>query len=191
MLLFILGIDFPSNSIFKIIPILIFGVTLPFYYLFKFDVTSEEEIIILFENLLSNLDHFSRRNVFWRKISKKIEEVLKTGNIEVSKDDLIYYFNDKRWETNSNITNQLRDIELWLLDKRRTCFDSIRQIVPVVCFQPIKRKPLLKNIALEPTSAQVEIIKVLGYVIVAVLLIVLIIVHPDLGNQIINHLPSL
>jgi len=184
ILLFVLGLAVPNDLPFKILPLLVFGVSLPFYYLFSFSLTSEEEITILFENLLPNLDHFSKRNVFWGKIAKKIEELLKTGNIEVSKDDLIYYFNEKLWETNTIVTNQLRDIEIWLLDRQSSCFNSIRQIIPEVCFQPLKRKSFSRNIVSEPTSEQIDLIKALTPIIVVVVVAILIFIHPEFVSQI-------
>lgn len=191
IVLFVLGYAFPNNLPFKLLPLSIIGLLLPFHYIFYFPLTPKGEIKILFENLRSNLHHFSKRNIFWEQIAGKIEHLLKSGNIEVSKDDLIYYFNAKLWETKDDITVFLRDIEAWLLYEHNSSFDSITQIVPKDCFKVGKKKNLLRNIVNEPTTAQVDIIKVLGPVIIVIVLAVLVFVHPELGSQIISHFPSL
>jgi len=185
-----LGFGLPSNLNIKILALPILGLLLPLYYIFSFSLTSVGEIRILFENLLSNLNHFSRRNIFWEQIAGKIERLFEIGNIEVSKDDLIYYFNDKLWETKEDITIQLRDIEASLINKQSPSFDSITQIIPKDCFKAGKRKSFLRSIVVEPTSAQVDIIKYLAPVIIAIVFGVLILVHPELGSQIINHFPT-
>lgn len=190
IILFFLGYALPNSTAFRILPLIILGFFLPIYYIFGFSLTSKGEIRILFENLRSNLHHFFIRNIFWEQIAGKIVQLLENGNIEVSKDDLIYYFNAKLWETKDNITIQLSDIEAWLLYEKDSCFDSLTQIIPKECFRVGKRKNLLRNIVNEPTTAQVEEIKVLGAVAIVIIFAGLILIHPELGSQIISHLPT-
>jgi hypothetical protein len=187
---FVLGFALPNNLDIKILPLLILGLLLPFYYIFNVPLTSGGEIKILFENLLSNLSHFSKRNIFWEQIAGKIERLLEIGNIEVSKDDLIYYFNAELWETKDDITVQLRDIEAWLLDRKSPVFNSITQIIPETCFRAGNRKNFLRSIIIEPTTTQVDVIKVLSPVIIAIVFAALILIHPELGSQIISHFPT-
>ncbi len=186
IIIFFLGFVLPNNLSIKLLPLPIFGLGLPFYYIFRVNapLTSKGEIKILFENLHSNLYDFSERNIFWEQIAGKIEHLLASGNIEVSKDDLMYYFNAKLWETKDNISIYLRDIEAWLLNEQNSSFDSITQIVPKDCFKVGKRKNLLRNIVNEPTAAQVDIIKYLSLVIIVIVVAVLGVVHPEFVNQI-------
>jgi len=167
---------FYNNAFIVISPALIFGLFTPFYFIFEFSLTYEGEIRILFANLLLSLNHFKRRNIFWERIAGKIQGLLRTGNIDVSKDDLIYYFNLKLWETNDDITNQLRSIEAWLLDRQRSCCEPIRQIIPQVCFQPLKRRGFWN---MNSTSGQVDVnkvldvIKVVGSIVGSIIVIIL------------------
>jgi hypothetical protein len=75
--------------------------------------------------------------------------------------------------------------------EKNSSFDSITQIIPKDCFRVGKRKNLLRNISSEPTKAQVDIIKYLSLAIIVILLVALAFIHPELGSQIISHLPSL
>ncbi len=180
-----------NNLEFKLLPLILLGFLTPFYFVFQYSLTFEGEIRILFENLLSNLDHFSKRNIFWNQIAEKIERLLEKGNIEISKDDLTYHFNAKLWQTKDDITPQLKDIESWLLDRQSSCFDSITKIVPAECFKAGKRKSLWRNIVSEPTTAQIDVIKILAPVIIAIIFAIIIIIHPEFGSQIISHFPML
>jgi hypothetical protein len=163
-----------TNLLLAPLALIIFGLFLPFYFIFEYSLTDKGETEILFENLLFYLEHFERRNVFWKQIAGKVKRLLKTGNIDVSKGDLIYYFNLKLWETNDDLIKQLRDIEEWLLDRQASCYQSIKQIIPAVCFSPTKR-----SFWSEPTATRVDVdevlnaIKVLGTVIGIIIAVVI------------------
>jgi hypothetical protein len=185
----VLGFAFPNNLGIKLLPLPIFVLFMPFRYIFELSLTYEGEVRILFENLLLSINLFSERNIFWKQIAEKIRLLLERGNIEISKDDLIYHFNAKLWETKDDVTAQLKDIEAWLLDRKTSCFDSITQIIPKDCFKAGKSRNFLRNIVANPTAEQVDIIKVLGPVTIVIIFAILILIHPELGSQIISHLP--
>lgn len=170
----ILSKAFSGNPFIFISPLLVFGFSAPFYFIFELSITYEGEIRILFVNLILSLDHFKERNVFWQQITGKIRGILRTGWINVSKDDLMYHFNRRLWETDDDITTQLRCIENWLLYGQKSCYEPITQIIPQVCFQPLKKTNFLNS-----PSGQVDInkvldaIKVIGAIIGSIIVVTL------------------
>jgi hypothetical protein len=143
----------------------------PIYLMFDGVLLYKGEITILFELLFSSLDDFVERQRWLEIISKKLGDALKLGSIKVSSDNLVFYFNMKLLEE-TDIRDNLRNIEAWLLGKQKLCFNAIKEIIPENEF-----KPYTKNLLLKQTLKNPAIIK---YVFASVLLAIVIITRPEL-----------
>lgn len=153
---------------------------LPLYFIFEHPLSNEGAVRILFEGLFSSFNDFPMRNYYWKKISKIIENLLRIGNIHVSSNDLIFHFNKKLLETNEDISDDLRSIQAWMLNERRTCLDSIKSVFPEVKIEPCTKISFLRR-ASENPIVQANLIKVFASLIFAILMLIIVLIsHPEL-----------
>lgn len=154
---------------------------IPLYFIFDHPLTYEGTVQILFEGLFSSFNNFRERQSYWRRISKIIEGLLKIGNIQVSSKDLIFHFNKKLLETNEDISDDLRNIQAWMLGRQRTCLNSIKNIFPEVKIEPYTRDSFLRRVLENLTPIQANLIKFFAsWMFAILLLIIVLIIHPEL-----------
>jgi hypothetical protein len=151
----------------------------PIFLIFSEPLTYTGEIRLLFGLLLANLDNFENSQPYLRTISKKLENQLKIGNIKVPHNEFVYYFNMELLK-GTNIQDDLRNIESWIVDKKTSCFESLKKIYPENKLEPCKRYSLSGQLVKNPT-----IIKYILYVIVALILIA---TNPELQIEILKLL---
>lgn len=94
------------------------------YVIFSEPLTYKGEIRLLFELLLTNSENFENRQPYLKEISKIVENQLKIGNIEAPHNELFYYFNVELLK-GTDIQNDLRNIEAWIVDKKTSFFESL------------------------------------------------------------------
>jgi len=124
---------------------------------------------IAFEQLYSNINDFSRRQRWFKETFKKLESILREGNIKVSHNDLLYYANLKLMQS-PNPEFTIKKIEDWILSKRRddTIFNTIRTFLPATKIQPVEKASLTTQLSRIPTERILHIfyICILFYVFV-------------------------
>jgi len=162
-----------------------FSFGLLFTWIMMFSTFSEPltyigEIRLLFELLLTNIDNFEKRQPYLRLISKEVENQLKIGNIKVPHNEFVYHFNMELFK-GTDIKNDLRNIEAWLVDKETPCFESLKNIYPENKFEPFRRYSLFIQLIQSPTM------KWILYVIALILLAI----SPILQNEILKLLSKL
>jgi hypothetical protein len=149
----------------------------PIFLIFSEPMTYAGEIRLLFELLLVNLNNYENRQPYLRTISKKLENQLKIANVKVPYYEFIYHFN-KELLKGTDIWNDLRNIESWMIDKRNPCFDSLKKIYPEDKLEPCKRYPLSRQLVQNPT--------IRNYILFIAITPILIATSPDLRNIILN-----
>jgi hypothetical protein len=171
----LLGNNVPSG----LVSIGLFFTWLTMFLIFSEPLTYAGEIRLLFELLLANLDNFENRQPYLRTISKIVENQLKIGNIKVPHNEFVYYFNIELLK-GTDIQNDLRNIESWIVDKKTLCFESLKKIYPENKLEPCKRYSLSGQLVKNPTF-----IKYILYVIIALILIA---TNPELQTEILKLL---
>lgn len=166
---------------------------MPLYFIFERSLLDDGVIQILFEGLYSSLNNFRKRQYYWKKISRIIENSFKMANIQISSDVLTYHLNKKLLETNEDISNDLRSIEAWLLGRQSSCVESLKKIIPEVEIGPCTKdsflKRFLKQVLENPTETQADIIKSIAWLIFfAFIVVMLLIVRPDLLGEVLSRL---
>lgn len=163
--------------------------SIPLYFIFEHPLSQEGAVQILFEGLFSSIDDFPRRQYYWKKISKIIENLLRIGNIQVSSNDLIYHFNKKLLETNEDISDGLRSIQAWMLGEQRTGLDSIKNTFPEVEIEPCTKISFLRRVLENPTPIQANLIKFFASLISASLILIIVLIsHPELLGDFLKSL---
>jgi hypothetical protein len=162
------------------LPLVVFFFFTAIYMIFDSPLTQEGEIVILFEMLSSHLSNFHEATQYWKKIAKKIENMLRAGSIQPSSKDLAYYFSKKLLETNDDISNDLLSIREWMLGRQRSFLEAIEHINP-----EIKLVPCEKNIYLDWILKNPD--KMIKYI--AILIAVLAALSPTLSS-VLNYLRS-
>jgi hypothetical protein len=181
---FVIGINAFREPMALFVALSFLFLSLPLYYIFERPLTGEGRVQILFDGLFESLDNFTRRQYYWEKISEMIEKRLKVGNIKVMSSDLIHQFNKTLLETPKDVSNDLRNIQAWMLGRQRTCFDSIKGIYPEIKFEPYTKESYLKHTFENLTSVQANLIKFLSSLaVIAILSIVVILMRPELANE--------
>jgi hypothetical protein len=145
--------------------------------IFSGPLTYGGEIRLLFESLLANLDNFEKRQPYLMTISKKVENQLKTGNIKVPHNELVYYFNMELLK-GTDIQKDLGNMEAWIVDKRTSCFESLKKIYPENKLEPWKRISLSRQFVENPETR-----KFILYII-ALILLIPIAAYPALRDEI-------
>lgn len=158
-----------------------FFMWLPIFSIFSEPLTYAGEIRLLFESLLTNIDNFEKRQPYLKTISKKVESQLRMGNIKVPQNEFVYYFNMMLFK-GTDIKNDLKNIEAWMVDKKTPCFESLGKIYPENKLEPWKRISLSRQLVETPT-----IIKYILYVVA----LILIAISPALQNEILKLLSRL
>lgn len=163
-----------------VIPLVVFFFFLAAYIIFDEPLTQEGEIAILFEMLSSYSNNFHEAQQYWKRIAKKVESMLRAGNIQLSSKDLVYSFSKKLLETNDDISNDLLSVRNWMLGRQRSCFEAIKHINSEVKLVPRQRNILLDWILKNPDKT----IKYVG-----LLIAVFAALSPTLG-VVLNYLHS-
>jgi len=140
------------DSRYFVLPLVVFFFFTAVYMIFDDPLTQEGEIAILFEMLSSTLDNFHEAIQYWKRIAKRIESMLRAGNIQLSSKDLVYSFSKKLLETNDDISNDLLSIRDWMLGRRRSYFEAIRHINREIKLVPRQRNILLDWILKNPDT---------------------------------------
>jgi len=186
---FLLGLGTLRDPIYVLSSFSFFSLSISPYLIFEHPLSYEGGVQILFEGLFSSIDDFSKRQYYWKKISKTIEDLLRIGNIQVSSNDLIFHFNKKLLETNEDISDDLRSIRAWMLGEQKTCLDSIKSIFPEVKIEPCTKVSFLRRALGNPTPTQASLIKFFASWIFAILiLLILLISHPELLDDFLKSL---
>lgn len=133
-----------------VLPLVVFFFFMAVYMIFDEPLTQEGEIAILFEMLSSTIDNFHEAIQYWKKIARRLESMLREGNIQLSSKDLVYSFSKKLLETNDNLSNDLLSIRDWMLGRRRSCFEGIKHINREIRLVPRQRNILLDWILKNP-----------------------------------------
>jgi hypothetical protein len=154
------------------------------YMIFDGPLTQEGEIAILFEMLSSPLNNFHEAQQYWKRIAKKIESMLRAGNIELSSKDLVYSFSKKLLETSDDISNDLLSIRDWMLGRRRSCFEAIKHINNEINLVPCKRNVFLDWVLTSPDA-------IMKYVFAGILIVIVLAISPNSISSILNFLRSL
>jgi hypothetical protein len=152
------------------------------FFIFSSILTRAGKTRLLFELLLENLDNFEERQPYLRAISRKVEDQLKIGNIKVPCYEFVYYFNMKLLK-GTDIQNDLKNIESWIVDSKTPCFKSLKKIYPEKKLEPCKRVSLYRQLVETPTLA-----KSILYIVALVLLALF---SPTLQSEIIRLLSRL
>jgi len=117
-----------------------------------------------------------------KKVFTELEKKLRKGNIKVSSNKLIYYCNLKLMKS-EDITNNLRDIERWMLrGQTENMHNSIKQIIPEEEIKPIEKISLLDLFYQIPSDLR----KCIFLVIVAAIVLVW---KPELVEKLIDQIP--
>lgn len=154
----------------------------PIYLIFSEPLTSAGETNLLFELLAANIDNFEKRQPYLIRISRKVEGQLGVGNIKVPRYEFVYYFNMELLK-GTQILDDLKRIESWMVDKNTPVFESLRKIYPEDKLEPCRRVPLYKQLVENPA--------ILKYAFAVVSLIILTAVSPSLRDEIVKLLSGL
>jgi len=161
----------PLETMTWIIPIFILSV--PLETMFSETPTEKGKIRIEFEQVFINLDDFSKRQKWITKAFKRLEYLLREGNIKVSHDKMVYRTN--LLMESDDTEGNLRNIERWILSQQRD--DSIlvyvREILPEDEIKSIERIPLRRYFTLIPE----EYIK---WIVLGIIVIVIALVNPEI-----------
>jgi hypothetical protein len=170
------------NVILGVVSLGLFCIWAPIFLIFSEPLTWAGEIGLLFRLLLTNLDNFEKRQPYLRTISKKVENQLKIGNIKVPSNEFVYYFNMELFK-GTDVQNDLKNIEAWMVDKKTPCFESLKKIYPENKFEPWKRIPMSRQFVQNPT--------ILKYTLFVVVALILIAASPELQSDILRLLSRL
>jgi hypothetical protein len=164
-------------------PLIIFFFFTAVYMIFDGILTQEGEIAILFEMLSFSLNNFHEAIQYWKRIAKRIERMLRAGNIQLSSKDLVYYFSKKLLETNDNLSNDLVSIRDWMLGGHRSCFEAIKHINRETKLVPCKRNAFLEWVLTSPDI-------IMKYVFAGVLIGIVLAINPNSISSILNYFRS-
>jgi hypothetical protein len=152
------------------------------FFTFSEPLTYTGEIRLLFELLYANLDDFQDRQPYLRAISRKLEDMLKLGNIKVPHNEFVYYTNMELLE-GTDIRNDLRNIEAWMVGEDNLNFESLSNIYPESELEPWRRISLSRQLAENPT--------IIRYAFYMVIIIILVAISPELRSEILRLLSKL
>jgi hypothetical protein len=93
-------------------------------------LTDDGETYVLIESIIRNGNNFKKVQFFWKKLTFRIEDLLKNGQYDVSHNDLLVYFNEKFFETSYDFSADLISIREWLMGNQRSCYEALTHIVP-------------------------------------------------------------
>jgi hypothetical protein len=166
--------------------------SIPFYFIFESSLSMRGWVQSLFEGLFSSFNNYFKLQYYWRSISKTIEGLMEIGNIQLSSNELIFEFNRKLLETNEDISNDLRSIEAWMLNERRTVLDVIERIFPSIEIRRCTKISFFEKISAylqNPNEIQAGLIKfVLSLIFVFILSLIVLAFRPELFKDIANSL---
>lgn len=154
------------------------------YMIFDGPLTQEGEIVILFELLSFSLNNFHEAQQYWKRIARKIERMLRAGNIQLSNKDLVYRFSEKLLTTDDDVSNDLTCIRDWMLGRRRSCFEALSHISSEIKLVPRQKSIFLDWILKNPD-------KMVKYVFAGFLVTIALALKPDSINSILTYLRSL
>jgi len=180
-LFFIAGLLSHSN-VFAFFSLGLLSLWFPIYLIFSMPLTPEGEAKLLFKLLFTNIDNFEKRQLYLKKIAKAIENQLKKGNIKVSSNEFVYYFNIELLK-GKNIRDDLKVIESWMVNKKTPCFESLMKIYPKTRLEPWKRASFFRQIVENPTMIK--------YVFNVLVIAILIAISPELRSEIVKFLSAL
>lgn len=147
-LLFVLGL-LTTNSTLLAVSFGLFFMWLPIYFIFSGPLTDAGEIGLLFELLRANMDNFEERQPYLTIVSRKVENQFKLGNIKVPQNEFVYYFNMELLK-GTDVKEDLKSIESWIVDKKTPCFNSLKKIYPESELKPWRRIPLSRQFVENP-----------------------------------------
>lgn len=152
---------------------------IPLTFLFVDTLTDYGEIRVLFQMLYPKIKNFSDRQELLHKIFEKLEKQLKKGQILISHDKIIYYFNTNLTEP-EKAKSILEELEEWMTGNENQDFLSkLKQIVPESEIKPFEKDPKLKIIS----PYLPEIIK---YSFILAIVLVTTLLNPTLISDIIK-----
>jgi len=160
--------------------------------IFSGPLTEEGEIVILFELLEKPITDFHEAVKYWKKFAEKIDKMLKVGNIQVTdkegNKDLVYYFSKKLLVTTDDISKDLLSIKEWMLGKKRSCWEAIRNIGNSSYYEELdfQLAPYPKNVFIAWVLKNPEM--VIKYVFNIVLIAVLVVLSPEFLSRILSYL---
>ena len=160
------------------ISLVIFFLYSPIYIIFSEPFAENGETRILFQQLDSSLTDYEGRQQWLRKISKRVEKHLRIANIKVPHNEFVFYFNMELLK-GTDVQNYLSNIELWLIDNKTSCFESLSKIYPEEKFESCTSNSFYHRLAQNPTA----IVKYVSLVIIALAYLV---ANPSLVNEILN-----
>jgi len=156
-----------------------FFIFFPIFLIFSEPMTYAGEIKLLFELLLANLDNFENRQPYLRAISKKVENQLKMGNIKVPHNEFVYYSNMELLK-GTDVKDDLKNIEAWIVDKKTLCFESLKKIYPENKLEPCKRYSLSRQLVENQAATK--------YILYVVVALILVTASPELQAEILKLL---
>jgi hypothetical protein len=140
---------------------------------------------IEFEQVFSNLDDFSERQIWAGRVFRKLENLLTEGNILVPRDKLTYYLNLRLAESEST-KDTLRKIEKWMLSERRdnSILSSLMEIIPKEEIKPLQRTLIRSYLAKIPQ----EWVK---YLFITLIILLILVKNPELLERVLQGFFSL
>lgn len=166
--------------------IVVFLFMVPIFKILDKPLTEEGEISILFEMLSHPIDNFHEALRYWKKLAKKIEQMFKAGNIQLSRKDLVYNFSKTLLEKNEDISNDLTSIRNWMLGRARTCLEGLRHIYPKIRLLPSEKNVFLDWLLKNPEATLNWFFK--GILIAAAVTLTVIGLNPKLIGDILTYL---
>lgn len=179
----LLGFSTSGDTLFVVYAFTFIFLTMPLYFIFEKPLSYEGGIELLFDGLHTSIEKFNERQYYLKPISKEIERMLESGNIEVRSGDFVYQINRRLSETDVDLSNDLLNIKSWLLGKRRILLDSLWSAVPDLEISASTKEPFLKRVIENPTPIQADLIKFFAIIVAAV---TVLLIRPEMLTSVIS-----
>jgi len=150
--IYILGIvdSYMNDIIFSSVPnILIISLSIgliyaPFVTVFIDSFSTNGVIKFEFIELDKHFNNFKERQIWMKKILKRMVELLRLGNIDINYDDLVYNLNLKIGESEEMARKHLVVFEQWLYSNLNDecLMNSLHDIISSDNISPLKKRPL-------------------------------------------------
>jgi len=160
-------------------------------------LTLSGRVRIEFEQIFANLDYFSGRQKWLTKVFKRLGNLLKEGNINVSHDKMVYHVNIRLMESENieqwMISDSLRNIEQWMINRQRdnSILRHLREILPEEEIVSLEKATLRSRLAhIHPEYGRL-LLTILFYAIFFITILILSRLEPESLDKILGALGKL
>ena len=153
----------------------------PIMFIFTDIITYEGKIKIIFEQFYGNIESYSARQKWLRKISSELGESLRAGSIKIDCDYFVYSVNMELLK-NRDVKGIFEQIKECLIDDKKMCYTTLHAIIPDRGFETYKHNSVLIQTAKNPA--------ILKYVLAFLIFGILFIARPEQMNDLISTLFS-